>query len=100
MGLVASLNRPGGNITGATGLNVEIGAKRLQVLQELVPAAKKIAVLVNPTNPVTCSRNWQGQGQGQGDYSLRQLFANAAIAHRAPSRRVGIAVRLRGRQQL
>jgi len=57
MGLVASLNRPGGNITGVTGLNVEIGAKRLQVLQELVPAAKKIAVLVNPTNPSVADTN-------------------------------------------
>src|SRR5215831_17101096 len=51
MGLVTSLNRPGGNVTGVTGLNVEIGTKRLQVLHELVPAAKRIAVLVNPANP-------------------------------------------------
>jgi len=57
MGLVASLNRPGGNVTGVTGLNVEIGAKRLQVLHELVPAARRIAVLVNPTNPSVADPN-------------------------------------------
>jgi ABC-type uncharacterized transport system substrate-binding protein len=57
IGLVASLNRPGGNVTGVTGLNVEIGAKRLQVLHELVPAAKRIAVLVNPANPSVADPN-------------------------------------------
>jgi putative ABC transport system substrate-binding protein len=48
-GLVASLNRPGGNLTGVTGLNAELGPKRLQLLHELVPAATTIPVLVNPT---------------------------------------------------
>ena len=51
VGLVASLNRPGGNLTGVTNLNAEIGPKRLEVLQELLPAATSIAVLVNPGNP-------------------------------------------------
>jgi putative ABC transport system substrate-binding protein len=50
-GLVASLNRPGGNVTGATSLNTEIEPKRLELLHELMPAATVIAVLVNPTNP-------------------------------------------------
>jgi putative ABC transport system substrate-binding protein len=53
MGLVASLSRPGGNLTGVTTLNVEIGAKRLEVLHELVPAATIIAGLVNPTSLVS-----------------------------------------------
>jgi putative ABC transport system substrate-binding protein len=51
LGLVASLNRPGGNLTGVTNLNVEIGPKRLELLRELLPSATLIAVLVNPTNP-------------------------------------------------
>jgi putative ABC transport system substrate-binding protein len=50
-GLVSSLSRPGGNITGVTSLAVELGQKQLEVLTELVPAATVIALLVNPTNP-------------------------------------------------
>jgi ABC-type uncharacterized transport system substrate-binding protein len=48
-GLVASLNRPGGNLTGVAGLNAELGPKRLELLRELVPAATTIPVLINPT---------------------------------------------------
>ena len=50
-GLVASLNRPGGNITGVTLLNTELLPKRLEVLHELLPSARSIAVLLNPTTP-------------------------------------------------
>jgi putative ABC transport system substrate-binding protein len=49
-GLVASLNRPGGNLTGLTTLNVEVGPKRLELLHEMVPTATIFALLVNPTN--------------------------------------------------
>jgi len=57
LGLVASLNRPGGNITGVTHTNVEIGPKRLQLLHELVPTARVIGLLVNPTNPTVAETN-------------------------------------------
>jgi len=51
LGLVASLNRPGRNLTGVTNLNVEVAQKRLELLRELMPAATNIAVLVNPSSP-------------------------------------------------
>jgi putative tryptophan/tyrosine transport system substrate-binding protein len=51
LGLVASFNRPGGNLTGIVTLSGELGPKRLELMRELVPAATTVAVLVNPTNP-------------------------------------------------
>ena len=50
-GLVPSLNRPGGNLTGVTNLNVEMGQKRLELLRQLIPKAAAVALLVNPANP-------------------------------------------------
>jgi putative ABC transport system substrate-binding protein len=51
LGLVANLNRPGGNVTGVTNLIVEVAPKRLQMLHELVPMATSIALLINPSEP-------------------------------------------------
>jgi putative ABC transport system substrate-binding protein len=51
LGLIASLSRPGGNVTGVSRLNTEVMPKRLELLHELLPTATAIALLVNPTNP-------------------------------------------------
>jgi putative ABC transport system substrate-binding protein len=51
LGLVAGLDRPGGNVTGVTNLSIEVAPKRLQLLHEIVPTARVVALLVNPANP-------------------------------------------------
>src|ERR1700687_3389544 len=88
LGLVASLNRPGGNLTGVTNLNVEVGQKRLELLRELMPAATNIAVLVNPSAPAVTEqfmRDLQAAApalgmqlpvvQGSTDHDLDTVFA-------------------------
>jgi putative ABC transport system substrate-binding protein len=52
LGLVTSLSRPGGNVTGATQLNMEVAPKRLELAHELVPTATDFAYLINPSNPI------------------------------------------------
>jgi putative ABC transport system substrate-binding protein len=67
-GLVTSLARPGGNMTGFTRLDTELLAKRLEILRELVPNATAIGLLVNPSNPNTepSVRELQGMAQAAG----------------------------------
>jgi putative ABC transport system substrate-binding protein len=78
IGLVASLSRPGGNITGATSLNVEIGPKLLELLHEVVPTATGVALLVNPTNPnaETSSKDLQAAARVLG-VQLHVLYASS-----------------------
>ena len=59
LGLVASLARPGGNITGITSMNVELGAKRVEIMHTLAPAATDIALLVNPTSRANAENDAQ-----------------------------------------
>jgi putative ABC transport system substrate-binding protein len=54
-GVVASLNRPGGNVTGVTSLNIDIASKRLELLHQLVPQAERCFVLVNPASPAAAA---------------------------------------------
>jgi putative ABC transport system substrate-binding protein len=77
VGVVASLNRPGGNATGVTSLNVEIGPKELELLRELVPTATIVALLVNPTNPhaETLSKAAQAAARALG-MQLHVLYAS------------------------
>jgi len=78
LGLVASLNRPGGNLTGVATLTVELAPKQLEVLRELVPTAPIIALLVNPTNPTnaeTLSRDLQAAARTLG-VQLQVLHAS------------------------
>jgi putative ABC transport system substrate-binding protein len=57
LGLVSSLSKPGGNVTGVTTLNLEIGPKRLELLHNVIPSAKVIGLLINPTNPRLAEQN-------------------------------------------
>jgi putative ABC transport system substrate-binding protein len=56
IGLVASLNRPGGNLTGVSSLNVEVTPKRLEILHEAIPTGAVVAILLNPTSPTADSQ--------------------------------------------
>jgi putative ABC transport system substrate-binding protein len=79
-GLVASLNRPGGNITGVTTLGVEVGAKRLELLHELVPTASIVALLVNPA-----PRSVESQSRGM-QAAARILGLQLHILHASAER--------------
>jgi putative ABC transport system substrate-binding protein len=79
VGLVTSLSRPGGNLTGVTNLNAEVGPKRLELLHELLPKATSIAVLVDPTSPTlaeTFSRELEPAARTLG-FKLHTLHATS-----------------------
>ena len=61
VGFVRNLSRPGGNVTGSSNISGDLAAKRLQILKEIVPGARRIAVLFNPDDPVTTPQRRQGE---------------------------------------
>jgi ABC-type uncharacterized transport system, periplasmic component len=77
VGLVSSLNRPGGNVTGATMLAVELGSKRLELLHEMVPTATVVGALVNPTGPAV-STLMQDLNAAAGALGLRVHIVQAS----------------------
>ena len=80
MGLVTSLARPGGNATGINFLNVEIGAKRLALLHELVPKAVRIAVLVNPANTSSAEATLRDISETARTLGLQTQVLNASTS--------------------
>jgi putative ABC transport system substrate-binding protein len=78
MGLVASLNHPGSNLTGVTVSNVQVIAKRLELVHELVPAATSVAFLVNPTNAAATEAELQEMQFAAHALGLRLLVVSAS----------------------
>jgi putative tryptophan/tyrosine transport system substrate-binding protein len=78
LGLVASLNRPGGNVTGVTQLNLEIVPKRLELLHELLPTASVMALLVNPTDPGLAEPTTRGLQTAASTLGLQLRVLNAS----------------------
>jgi len=81
LGLVARLDRPGGNVTGVTQLNVVIAAKRLELLRELVPTARVIVLLVDPTNAAIAETNIRDAQAAASKLGLELHVLNASTEH-------------------
>ena len=79
-GLVASLNRPGGNATGVTLIASELGPKRLELLHEVLPTASKIALLVNPNIPAIAQGDIQDAQMAAGRLGLEIIVVKAGSA--------------------
>jgi ABC-type uncharacterized transport system substrate-binding protein len=77
LGLVASLNHPGANLTGIVTLSGELGPKRLELMRELIPAAISVATLINPTNPGSDIQSGEAQAAARKiDLQLHILYAS------------------------
>jgi ABC-type uncharacterized transport system substrate-binding protein len=81
LGLVASLARPGGNLTGVNFLTAELAAKRLELLRQMVPAASHVAVLVNPANAVTTATTLRDVEPVARALGLQIRVHNASTSH-------------------
>jgi putative ABC transport system substrate-binding protein len=81
LGLVASLARPGGNLTGVNFFNTELAAKRLELLRELLPTAKRMAVLVNPAETTNTDSVLRDAGEAARAMGLQIEVLNASTSH-------------------
>ena len=79
LGLVSGLNKPGGNVTGVTTLNLEIGPKRLELLHNLIPSASVIGLLINPTNPRLAEQNIKSLQSAGRTFGLEMHVLQASI---------------------
>jgi putative ABC transport system substrate-binding protein len=77
LGLVASLARPGGNLTGINFLNTELAAKRLELLRELLPGVARVAVMVNPANAANAETTLRGAQAAARAMGLHVQILNA-----------------------
>jgi putative tryptophan/tyrosine transport system substrate-binding protein len=84
-GLVASLNRPGGNVTGITLFYVEIGAKRLELLRELVPKAELVGLLTNPRSPQGVGSNTEAEEQERDARAAASIMGRQLVVAHASS---------------
>jgi putative ABC transport system substrate-binding protein len=78
LGLVASLSRPGGNVTGVTQSNVEVAPKRLELLHELLPTARVMALLVDPTDPTNAKTTVSEVSAAAHTFGLQLHVLNAS----------------------
>ncbi len=76
--LIASFNRPGGNVTGISNLTGPLAAKRLELLRELMPSASKVAVLANPSNPPLTEYEMAELRKAAGPLALQLRILNAS----------------------
>ena len=108
-GLVASLSRPGGHVTGVTNFGGELVPKKLELLHEVVPAAKKIALLVNPDNRVVTNADIRAAQSAAPRLGLEVIVVNggtenetafaAAVQQGAGALFVGVDAVLSGQRQ-
>src|SRR5205814_844552 len=81
LGLVASLARPGGHLTGANFFNAELNAKRPEILRELVPTAARVGVLANPANPLNMETLLRDLRPAAVAMGLQLQLPNASPSH-------------------
>jgi putative tryptophan/tyrosine transport system substrate-binding protein len=94
LGLVASLARPGGNLTGINFLNNELAAKRLELLRELLPGVARVAVLVNPANAATAETTLRG-----AQAAARAMGLHVQVLNAGTSREINKAFASLGRER-